>query len=196
YGQVTYQGVPIDSQEILLEPCDHIGNGWTCWLSSSLSTSTQSGGYYQFTTSASLGNDQKYVVLFRNTTNDSRFLAEWRSFSIYSYTAGQVLPGGDFDIADMVLLSPSDTANVGLPVTFQWQTRIGALSDVYMFELYKPNDLSVDFTTPKLGYAGSYTLNTLPAGFATGVEYGWYVWLFGPSDSIGYTNQYHRITFH
>jgi hypothetical protein len=193
YGQVTYQGAPIDGQEILLQLCNHSGNSWTC--SAKDTFFTQSGGYYQFTTAASLGSNQRYVVVFKNTSHDARFLTEWRSFGFDTYTAGQILAGGNFDIADMVLLSPPDMANVSLPVTFEWQPRPGAPSDTYRLELYRPNDFLL-FDTPKLGYVGSYTLNSLPTGFTTGVQYGWYVWLFGPGDSVGYTDQYRRITFH
>jgi hypothetical protein len=87
-----------------------------------------------------------------------------------------------FEIAEMVYLSPSNFANVGLPVAFQWLPRIGSSSDDYVFELFRPNE-AVLFRTPGLGYTGTYTLNSLPVGFTTGMQYGWYMWVYGPGDS-------------
>jgi len=196
YGQVTYQGTPIDGLEIQLLLWNHVGGGWTSSSGDTLYAATQAGGQYQFTAASSLGSDQKYTVAFKNTANDPRFLASWRSSSIYTYTAGQVLAGGNFEIAEMEYLSPADNANVGLPVTFQWQPRIGSSSDSYMLEIFKSNSSTPWFDTPRLGYVGNYTLNSLPAGFTTGEQYGWYVWIFGPDDSYGLTNQYGWVTFH
>jgi hypothetical protein len=195
YGRVTYQGAPIDNVEIRLLLWTHYAGGWASSSGDTLYTSAQAGGHYQFTTARSLDSNQKYTVKFQNTANDTRFLASWQSTSVYTYTAGQVLPGGDFEIAEMAYLSPANGANVGLPVTFQWQPRVGASTDTYLLELFKPNE-SLLFRTPRLGYIGSYTLNSLPTGFTTGVQYGWYVWIYGPGDSYGFTNQYGWVTFH
>jgi hypothetical protein len=190
YGTVTYQGIPIDGLGIELLLCNPTTTGRSClWT---LHTTTQWGGRYQFLTAASLGSNQTYFVLFSNPANDARFLT-WYSFSLYAYTAGQTLAGGDFDVADMVLLSPSDMADVGLPTTFEWQQRLGAPSDSYIFGLYTSGKW---WPTPELGHVGNYTLGTLPAGFTLGVQYFWGVWVLGLGDSIGYTNQIREITFH
>ena len=196
HGQVTYQGAPITNVEIQLILWHKTGNGWASSSGDTLYTSTDADGRYQFATADSLDADQKYTVRFMNTTHDARFLEMWQSIGLYTYTAGQVLAGGDFEIAEMLYLSPSYGAYVSLPVTFQWQLRTGAPSDSYVLEMYKPNNSTIWFDTPKLGYTGTYLMNSLPTGFTTGVQYGWYVWVYGPGDSYGITNQYGAITFH
>ncbi len=195
YGQITYQGAPLDGVEIQLVLWHKAGNSWFSNSWETLYALTQLGGRYQFTTAVSLNSDQKYSVRFRNTANDTRFLNQWTGSSIYAYTAGQVLAGGDIELAEMVYLLPANHANVGLPITFQWQLRTGSPSDNYVLELFKPNE-AVLFRTPQLGYAATYTLNSLPAGFTTGVQYGWYIYVYGPGDSYGLTNQYGWVTFH
>lgn len=190
YGTVTYQGIPIDGLEIELQLCNPTTYGRVC--SSTRHTTTQWGGRYQFMTAASLGSDQTYFVSFSNSASDPRFLT-WYSFSLYAYTAGQTLAGGDFDVADVELLSLSDMANVGLPITFEWQQRLGAPSDSYILGLGTSGKL---WQTPELGHVGNYTLDTLPPGFTTGVQYFWALWVLGPGDSVGYINQMREITFH
>lgn len=196
YGHVTYQGVPMDAVEIRLQLWTHYASGWQSSSSDDRYTTTGVSGLYQFTTAASLGTDKRYTVQFRNTANDARFISTWRCSGIYTYTAGQVLAGGDIELANMVYLSPANNANVGLPVVFRWQPRVGAPTDNYMFELHMLADPWGVFQSPRLGYSGTYTLTTLPAGFTTGTQYGWYIWIFGPGESVGYTNQYGSVTFH
>lgn len=194
YGHVTYEGLPLDGVPINLQYCTDYITYWSCYTADTFVT--QAGGLYRFMDAATLSSGHKYVIAFSNNPLiDQRFLDMWRNAGLYAYTAGQTVAGGDIELSDIVPLAPPDGANVSLPVTFQWQPRPGAPTDSYSFELYKLNG-SLLFHTPQLGYTGSYTLNSLPVGFTTGEQYGWYIYIYGPGDSYGYSRQYPEITFH
>ncbi len=194
HGQVTYQGSPIPGIYLALR--FYNGSSW----STALTTVTQADGTYEFTGASSLTSGQKYYVLYDNgdngNTKNSNYLAIWGSFDITSYTAGDSVAGGDFDIANIPLASPSHGATVALPYTFQWTRRTATSSDSYEFNLYDPGDYDPWWwTDPSLGYVGSYTLSSLPSGFSTGTEYGWNVWVYAPDGGWGISYYYRTVTF-
>ncbi len=105
----------------------------------------------------------------------------------------QRMPGGDFDIADVDLLSPPDDAAQALPVTFTWQQR-GIPTDTYRLAFF---DLDTDeyWYTDDLGNVGSHTVTSLWPDAVYGKEYGWVVWVFNGPDSFGESYYYQSITF-
>ena len=121
------------------------------------------------------------------------YVSVWQTASIIAYTSGSTVPGGDFDIANVILLSPPPDAATALPVTFTWQQR-GIPGDTYRLAFY---DLATDeyWYTADLGNVGSHTVTSLWPGAVLGKEYGWVVWVFNGPDSFGESYYYRDITF-
>jgi hypothetical protein len=112
---------------------------------------------------------------------------------ITTYTSGSTIPGGDFDIANVNLLSPAGGAAVQLPITFTWQQR-GIGTDTYRLELFDP-DTREGWVTNDLGNVGSSTMTGMPTGAIFGQPYGWDITVFNGPDSYGESYYYRTITF-
>ena len=121
------------------------------------------------------------------------YVTRWQTASITAYTSGSTVPGGDFDIANVILLSPPPDAATALPVTFTWQPR-GIPGDTYRLAFF---DMATDdyWYTADLGNVGSYTATGLWQGAVYGKEYGWVVWVFNGPDSFGESYYIRAITF-
>ncbi|MGD2165247.1 MAG: hypothetical protein PVH50_06940 [Anaerolineae bacterium] len=193
HGQVTYQGSPVAGINLALRYYN--GSSW----STADTTTTQADGSYAFTDATSLGSGETYYVRYDNgdygNPSDSNYLAFWRSYDITSYTAGESVAGGDFDIANITLVSPSNGETVTLPQTFEWERRTATTSDSYEFHLFDPTDGDPWVYSGSLGYVSSFTLESLPTGFTTGTPYGWMVWASGPDDGYGGSYYYRSVTF-
>ena len=181
YGRITYQGTPVTNTQVELWRCDYQSTYWICSSLNKLLTTTNETGQYQFTTAASLQANQKYRVEFFNS--DKRYLSWWDSFDIFTYTAGQVVAGGDFDVADVTLLAPADISTVTLPLNFQWVPRAATPSDSYQVGLMRQT--GEQWYSEHLGYVNSYTLTTPPPGFIAGIHYAWGVWVTSPNGGSG-----------
>jgi hypothetical protein len=186
YGRVTYKGAAAPGIELQLRFYDGSNN------STAATTTTDSEGRYRFTGAASLGSGQEYWVRFLSPDNPS-YLSWWQTASITAYTSGSTMPGGDFDIANVSLLSPPDDAATALPVTFTWQQR-GIPGDTYRLAFF---DLDTDkyWYTEDLGNVGTSTATGLWEDAVYGKEYGWVVWVFNGPDSFGESYYYRAITF-
>ena len=141
-----------------------------------------------------LGGGQTYYVRYGPNSIEPWCLFAWYGPDITSYTAGTSVHGGDFDIANVSLLSPDPGATLSLPITFTWQRR-GVATDTYRWVLFDPSDPSTGWITGDLGYVDSFTLSNLPSGAEHGKEYGWYVEVYNGPDSFGASFYYHPITF-
>ena len=166
HGRVTYKGAAAPGIELQLRFYD--GSKTT----TAATTTTDSEGRYRFTAAASLGSGQEYWVRFLSPDNPA-YVSSWQTASITAYTSGSTMPGGDFDIADVILLSPPDDAAQALPVTFTWQPR-GIPGDTYRVVFF---DLDTDdyWYTEDLGNVGSFTATEPVAG--CGLRQG--IWLDG-----------------
>ncbi len=122
-GRVTYKGAAAPGIELQLQLYD--GSETT----TAATTTTDSDGRYRFTAAASLGSGQEYWVRFLSPGNPA-YVSSWQTASITAYTSGSSVPGGDFDIANVNLLSPPDGATRALPTSFTWQPR-GIPADTY-----------------------------------------------------------------
>jgi hypothetical protein len=190
-GRVTLNGTP--AAGVSLELRFYNGSSF----STLAITTTAADGSYVFANAPSLAAGQKYYVRFLNpaTTADGR-LADWFTRDLTSYTAGNSVEIGNFDLADITLQSPAPDAIVSLPNAFQWTVRPATPSDSYEFNLSDPVDSSPFFyTIPPLGYVSSYTLNSLPGGFSVGTSYGWFVAVYSPDGGYGESFYYRGVKF-
>lgn len=199
HGSVQDGGLPASGVTLELRHYD-AGSGF--WTTVDLAVSAADGSF-SFSDPPSLAPGDLYYVLYRNTLFDIGRLWLWQTPYQDSFTAGQMLNIGVFDIADVVLTNPAPIATLNLPATFSWQVRTATPNDSYAFDLYDDLDPPTEFITDPLGYASSYTLQGLPAGFTTGIEYGWDVYIFNENfdpaspwtNGWGWSLEYRRVTF-
>jgi hypothetical protein len=156
-------------------------------------THTAEDGSYLFGSLSSLDSGQAYGVMYANSTGDSRYLSVWYGPIIQGYTVGSQRSGGNFDIANVALLSPPHDSSRALPVTFTWQTR-GLAGDSYRWVLF---DLETNqlWETASLGDTGMYILAALPEGTRYNRKYGWFVRVYSSENGFGESFYYHAITF-
>lgn len=168
YGRVTLGGAAAGG--VGLDLRFYNGSSW----STRSNTTTNSNGDYLFANPPSLSSGQSYYVRYLNpsSTPNGR-LGGWYGADITSYTSGSRVHGGDFDIKDVTLQSPSNGSSVTLPRTFQWYLR-GITSDHYHIALYDPvaSKLAV---SGDLGYVNQVTMTSLPPGWPSGRQYYWWI---------------------
>lgn len=189
-GHVNENGLP--AAGVSLELLFYNGFSWSTYATQT----TDAGGNFKFTNVPALNPGQSYDVRYSNTSDTSGRLWVWWTRELTSYSPGDAVEIGDFDIADIALLSPVDGATVSLPYSFRWTPRPATPSDQYEFNLYDFDESGpYFFTDPPLGYVGSYTLGSLPEGFASGVPYGWEVWVYSPDGGSGISYELRLVTF-
>jgi serine protease len=189
-GRVTEQGMAASGIQLRLYR--YSGGNWSF---TGTTVTTNANGDYLFTGLAALAPGQRYGACFENSSNPNR-LSGWCTRDLPSYAPGDAVHLGDFDIANVHLSAPAAGATVGLPFTFQWQTRAAMPADNYEFNLYDWDTLNPYFyTNPALGFTGSYTLNGLPAGFVPDHQYVWEMWILGQDGSFGISYWAYAVTF-
>jgi hypothetical protein len=188
-GVVTDRSIPVVGTEILLRYYD--GSVWSTYAT----TTTGANGYYQFANLPNIGAEQSMYVRWNNTNYDPSRLWLWRCWYITSSNLDD--PNAyqcNFDLENTELLSPNPGATVSLPYTFTWNRR-AITTDSYELNLADMNSDDLWWwTDPPLGYVDNYTLNSLPAGFVPGQQYGWWLWVYGPG-GYGVSYYYYTITF-
>jgi hypothetical protein len=184
---VTYNGSA--AEQILLTLWFYNGTAWAPMSE----TNTAVDGSYLFGSVSSLNSGQAYGVMYSNSAGDPRYLSVWYGPIIQGYTVGSRRSGGDFDIANVTLLSPPHDSSRLLPVTFTWQTR-GLAGDSYRWVLF---DLETNqlWETGSLGDTGMYILTALPSGTNYDRKYGWFVRVYSGENGFGESFYYHAITF-
>lgn len=188
-GYTTDNGQPVGG--IALELRRYSGGSW----SSQGSTQTDSAGFFRFTP-PSLSSGQRYYVRYVNPENLTTRLAFWGTHELTSYSAGQTVYIGDFDVHNIELQTPAPGATVNVPTTFHWATRPATPSDSYEFDLFDYDDGDPYFyTEPPLGYVGACTLNHLPGRFAPGVQYAWGLAAYSPDGGIGLSYWVYGVIF-
>ena len=156
YGTVTYNGIAAAS--ISLDLSFYDGSSW----STASTRTTGADGRYNFTGMPALGAGQGYYVRYTNPGN-SLYVAGGGAPTITSYSAGSSVPGGNFDIANVSLLTPNDGVSLPLPVTFTWQKRT-VPGDTYKWMIFDPSNPADRWGTSDLGNVGSFTLTSLGSG--------------------------------
>jgi len=183
FGRVTYQGSAIGGISLTLQL-------WEAFSSVAvLTTTTQPDGRYLFTDVPGLEIGKSYVVRYMNS-GDPRYLAYWYSDFLNSYTADTRAAGGDFDIANVVLISPRNGATIAVPYTFQWTPRPASPSDNYAVMLACRATGNRSFFS--VGYTGSLYLSHSPGGCR---DYWWLVTvtpeglIFGSTGGVSYEHR-------
>ncbi len=187
YGRVTKGGAPAAGIALGLYRTDDLGDVEVA------QAVTASDGRYSFSGIPALPVDVAYYVAYGPNETDPSLLYLWYGPEITGYAAGANVPAGDFDIANVVLLSPASGATMTLPATFTWQRR-NLAGDTYRVLFMDPEG-SDWWQTNDLGDAGSYTLNGLGAGMAYGAPYYWFIAVFRGPDSFGYSYYMRSVTF-
>lgn len=187
YGRVTYKGNSASGIQLTLQ----LWNG-AAW-SSIAQTNTGADGSYLFGSVPSLEASHVYYVLYGSNATDSRYLEYWFGPQITAYSSGTRTRGGEFDIANVVLLTPPSGGSLRLPVTFTWQRR-GLPGDTYRLVLFDPNGTDW-WPSPDLGDVGGISLISLPPGVSYGKQYGWLMYVFSGSEGHGTSFYYRRVTF-
>jgi hypothetical protein len=188
YGRVLQAGSPATGVAIRLRR--YTGSAWT----TQATTTTDAQGYYRFVRPPGLGAGERYVAAFNNTDNISGRLAWWVTKELTSFTGSKSLKLGDFDIAAVSLGQPAPQSGVGLPAVFRWTRRSATANDSYAFRLCDWTDTNPMYVSNPLGYADSFTLNSLPSGFSTGATYAWDVLVRGPDGGQGASQEHRAVT--
>jgi hypothetical protein len=191
YGHVTTSGSAASG--VLLELRWYDGFSY-----STISTiATLSDGSYRFAGVPSLAPGQRYYVRYMNGVDNTR-LSFWGTRVLTSYTTGNCVGIGDFDLANIPLVSPANAATVSPPQTFSWTPRSATPADSYEFDLFNPSNpptYTPAWWTSPLGYVSSYSLNSLLSGFNVGTPYGWFMAVYSPDGGYGESFYYRQITF-
>jgi hypothetical protein len=170
-GRLTYRGAPAAGLVLQL----FLQNSGGAFALDA--TTTGADGAYRFAAPPGLGAGQEYYVQYHNTNSAPNpgpgYLYGWWGKEINSYSAGTTVAGGDFDLADITLVSPADGAAVTLPAQFCW-TRRGIAGDNYKVVLYDSASGTLAGTR-YLGDVGCVTIGALPPDWPTGATYLWWV---------------------
>ena len=174
YGRLTYQGQAAPNIPLSLLR-------WGDWTTIA-TTVTDSSGAYSFTNVPTLPPGT-YTVRFWNDSHDERYLLRWDGRDITSYNMGDTVFGGNFDLANISLVSPVEGATVSIPVTFDWDAR-GISGDQYGWLIKNPNEPYVLASGP-LGTSTEYTLESPPLGLKYGIDYIWYIEVLNGDNGFG-----------
>jgi hypothetical protein len=171
YGHITSNSA--NAAGIYLDLRFYNGSAW----STQSTTVTGADGAYQFSNVPGLGSGQIYYVRYLNgqsgNADNPTYLYAWYATHITNYTGNSRVPGGDWDIADIPLVSPGSGASVTLPATFRW-TKRNITADSYRLVMVNPA-LQEAATTNLLGYIDSVTVNSLPSNWLSGNLYYWWM---------------------
>jgi hypothetical protein len=189
YGRVTDDGIGAAGVALDLRFFD--GSDW----STLMSTTTSSGGNYQFNDVPALGAGEAYLVRYLNTIDQSR-LGAWETRQLTSLTSGGMINLGSFDVADIALTAPIYGYETNLPRQFAWARRPATPSDSYKFYLFDIYDYNPKFTSNPLGYTSSFTLNSLPSGFDHCNPYYWAITVESPDGGRGGSLWGWEVTFY
>ncbi len=177
WGRVTWNGAAAANLRLDLRRWD--GAAW----STAATTTTSANGAYRFSGLASLGANQAYYVRYLNSASapnpGAGYLWYWSAEQILSYTAGQSLAGGDFDVDDVALSSPAQGATVTLPAMFCWERR-DIPGDNYRIELYDATDALA--LSGYLGDVACVNVSRIPDDWASGATYRWRMRVYQGSD--------------
>ena len=166
-----------------------------------LTTTTKIDGSYSFVGLPPLNFGDTYYAVYQNEVigpnSNPDLLFSYVTPSLENYAAGTDVFLSDFDLADIVLMTPHDySVDVSVPVEFTWVKRPATLDDSYQWAIntkyYDPL-----YASPELDYVGSYLLKDLPTSMTQGPDYNyqWEVWVYSPDGGYGISYEVFWLTF-
>ena len=187
YGHLLANGTPVANMPLELRQYNSSAD------TSVATATTDANGYYLFTNTLSLPSGYAYYVRFGPNTTNPAYVSAWYGPDVTAYTAGQLVFGGDLEIADISLQSPPNNVTTSLPATFTWSRR-NATSDSYRWYM-ADTSFTQRWRTGPLGYVNQFTLTNLPSGAAYDTPYCWYVAVSEGSSGSGYSFYCRLITY-
>ena len=202
YGTVTEFGLPAANVGIGLKRCltwgTAPGGERFCATWDTYSTTTDHNGWYAFidppTLVISPGQvySQTYLASWHNYPSVPNRLDYWESRVIDSYTEGDIVNLGNFDIGAITLLTPPAGSDVHFPVTFQWIPRHNVPTDNYnvcvfggmIIPKYDPGDF---VCLGPFAYTNQVTMADPFIGIDYGYGYNWYVSVPDETGGVGYS---------
>jgi len=153
-------------------------------------TFTSADGRYVFDDVPDLPAGKAYFVKYGPNTDDPRLLFQWFGSDIVTYTSGASVSGGDFDLGNVMLVSPPTGTALSPPYAYRWHPR--PVADTYRLRIFDPEG-SDAWITNDLGHVGQSWIN-MPEGAELGKEYGWSVRAYYRG-GFGDAYYYSRFTF-
>jgi hypothetical protein len=202
YGTVTEFGSPAADVTLQLQRCltwfTNPGGNLVCATWDAYSATTDHNGWYAFidppTLVISPGEvfSQTYRAYWNNWPTVPNRLVSWNSRTIDSYTQGDFVNLGNFDIGDITPLTPTVNAAVHFPVTFRWVPRRNVPTDNYNVcvsgGLFIPKFDPGDFIClGPGGYTDQVTMSDPFTGIDYGYDYQWYVEVSDDTGGAGYS---------
>ena len=183
-GQVTQNGTPVSDTVNLV-----LYNGTSIFNASQMDT--EADGTFKFGNVPNPGSGSRYWVEYINSENTSGRLSFWSTRSLTSYTPNSDVQIGDFDIADIPLVSPTDGVTETIPMTFTWTVRTSTPTDSYSVAIGQEEILLFGGG----GYTSTYTLKCMFPVLEAGNSYKWDLWAFSPDGGFGESLNYRSISF-
>ena len=200
YGRVTQYGVPVTNTNITLAQCltwfVNPGGMLICETWTSYGATTDQDGRYAFIDMPTLVTgdnplyNQTYSAYWANDGTVPGRLSGWNSRTIVSYTLGDDVELGTFDIGDMTAVTPTSGAVLHFPATFQWQPRRNLPTDNYTVCLTGgmsiPPVLMPDLVCyGGLGYSNQLVIDAPFDGIDYGYSYTWFVTVPDETGGVG-----------
>jgi hypothetical protein len=155
-------------------------------------------GTYEFHEPAPLSSGEYYQVFWYNESSDvtvgyENWLGSWYGPRITEVKGGEVIDGGDYELADLKLTSPTHgTGFSGLPIPFKWQARKIEVGSYRwgICECCQTLDQRLDaWLTQSLGTGTEYEMESYPPN--TRVDGTKYCWFIRIQTADGYGESWH-----
>ena len=178
YGWVTLAGEPIADVTIELGLYET-----DLYVGAMDEASTDEEGLYSFWVDAGLLDPgQNYGVRYENAADTEGRLLYWHGYPFAPDAGDTTYPGGDFDIADIVLVTPDTSEPLPLPIIFAWLPRdlAWAPDDIYQLRIaWRVGEETIAAFTSDDLLDGQYTLAALPEGFEYNRPFEWWASVWG-----------------
>lgn len=114
----------------------------------------------------------------------------WKTRELTSYTTNTDVNLGNFDIEDIVLVSPLG-GSYSLPLTYNWVMR-SSPSETYKLNIWD-DDVNIDLYFDA-GHSNSFTINCMYQGIVGGNTYNWASYVFNADGAYGIARYYSWTT--
>lgn len=155
-------------------------------------------GTYIFKEPPRLAEGEYYQVVWYNENNppvmlgNDQWLGSWYGPRITELTGGEIIQGGDLEIADLVLVKPTHgTGFSGWPIVFGWQRRkheVGSYRWGICDCCQNLQQRKQAWLTQSLGQQTEFELDFYPPGTELNEKYCWFVRI---QSEDGYGESYH-----